>query len=344
MSMVMEDTESGQQWLFGKGAVERVLENCTGMTERDVQVVEITAEREAAIMENAKAMADCGFRVLALASRTGFLPVGEDEDAEHLNRDEFERELTFHGLVGIYDPPRPTTAEAVRQCHQAQIRVHMLTGDHRDTAEAIAREVGILPGVEAMQLVARDKADAMVVTAKDFDALTDAQLDEMPQLPLVIARCSPLTKSRMIRAIQARNGWVAMTGDGVNDVSSIREANVGIAMGIAGADVLKDVADIVLADDNFSSIVAAVFEGRRMFDNIQRFVLHVLAQNVGQAMALLIALKWTGSDGFTVFPLSPVEILCKSARCLLLPCPPTVTKKTLRCGTYARRLLHNRGS
>jgi P-type E1-E2 ATPase len=115
----------------------------------------------------------------------------------------------------------------------------------------------------------------------------------------------------MIRALQARKGWAAMTGDGVNDVSSLREANVGIAMGIAGADVTKDVADIVLADDNFSSIVAAVMEGRRMFDNIQRFVLHVLAQNVGQAMALLIALKWKGGDGYTVFPLSPVEIMCK---------------------------------
>merc|ERR1711977_199096 len=138
--------------------------------------------------------------------------------------------------------------------------------------------------------VAKDVAAAMVMTATSFDALTDDQVDELPVLPLVIARCAPSTKVRMIEALHRRKRFCAMTGDGVNDSPSLRRADVGIAMGQAGSDVAKDASDIVLTDDNFASILAAVEEGRRMFDNIQKFVLHLLAQNIAQALTLLIGL------------------------------------------------------
>merc|ERR1712169_136468 len=197
--------------------------------------------------------------------------------------------------------------EGVRSCHEAGISVHMLTGDHPETAKAIAIEVGILPS--RMGEVAKDIADAMVMTATSFDALTDDQVDDLPVLPLVIARCAPSTKVRMIEALHRRERFCAMTGDGVNDSPSLKRSDVGIAMGQAGSDVAKDASDIILTDDNFASILAAIEEGRRTFDNIQKFVLHLLAQNIAQALTLLVGLAFKDSRGISVFPLAPVEIL-----------------------------------
>merc|ERR1712000_734393 len=157
--------------------------------------------------------------------------------------------------------------------------------------------------------VAKDVAAAMVMTATSFDALTDDQVDELPVLPLVIARCAPSTKVRMIEALHRRERFCAMTGDGVNDSPSLKRSDVGIAMGQAGSDVAKDASDIILTDDNFASILAAIEEGRRTFDNIQKFVLHLLAQNIAQALTLLVGLAFKDSRGISVFPLAPVEIL-----------------------------------
>jgi potassium/sodium efflux P-type ATPase len=183
----------------------------------------------------------------------------------------------------------------------------MVTGDHPGTAKAIAQQVGILPA--DLRTVAADVADAMVMTAIQFDKLTDEQVDALPTLPLVIARCAPQTKVRMIDALHRRGRFAAMTGDGVNDSPSLKHADVGIAMGQTGSDVAKDASDIILTDDNFASILNAVEERRRIFDNIQKFVLHLLSENIAQACTLLIGLAFKDADNQSVFPLSPVEIL-----------------------------------
>jgi len=147
------------------------------------------------------------------------------------------------------------------------------------------------------------------MTASQFDKLSDNEIDQLPVLPLVIARCAPNTKVRMIEALHRRKRFCAMTGDGVNDSPSLKRADVGIAMGQAGSDVAKDASDIILTDDNFASILAAIEEGRRTFDNIQKFVLHLLAQNIAQAVTLLIGLVFKDRDSLSVFPIAPVEIL-----------------------------------
>ncbi|PWW78360.1 potassium/sodium eff [Tuber magnatum] len=216
-------------------------------------------------------LADQGLRVLAIARRTIDRP---RVDWNEFPRDEVEQSLTLMGLAGLYDPPRLETKDAVRKCTNAGIQVHMLTGDHPSTARVIAREV-----------------------------------DQLPALPFVIARCAPNTKVRMIDALHRRGRYAAMTGDGVNDSPSLKRADVGIAMGLAGSDVAKSASDIVLTDDNFESIVNAVEEGRRMFDNIQKFILHLLVSNVGEVMLLIIGLAFRDRDNFSVFPLAPLEIL-----------------------------------
>lgn len=149
----------------------------------------------------------------------------------------------------------------------------------------------------------------MVMAASDFDKMTDQQIDDLPLLPLVVARCAPQTKVRMIEALHCRKCSVAMTGDGVKDSPSLKRADVGIAMGRGGSDIAKEASDIVLTDDNFASTLNAVEEGRRMFDNIQKFVLHVLAENIAQALTLLVGLVFKDKRGISVFPLAPVEIL-----------------------------------
>ena len=183
----------------------------------------------------------------------------------------------------------------------------MLTGDHPGTAKAIALDVGIVP--RNTKNYSQKELDALVMTASQFDKLSEQEIDELPQLPLVIARCAPQTKVRMIEALHRRGRFCAMTGDGVNDSPSLKMADVGVAMGQAGSDVAKDASDIVLTDDNFASIGNAIEEGRRMSDNIRRFVLHLLAQNVAQAALLLIGLAFKDGSGFSVFPISPVAIM-----------------------------------
>lgn len=290
-----------------KGAVEHVFNAC-----KDVQMpdgpTELTDEIKTTILNNMEALAKGGLRVLALAHRP--LSDSEAQQGESLERGVVESGMTFLGLAGIYDPPRPESRNAVRTCHQASIEVHMLTGDHPGTARAIAEQVEILPSQEELERkYSKEVVDSLVMTAAQFDRLSDDEIDALPVLPLVIARCAPQTKVRMIEALHRRRRFCAMTGDGVNDSPSLKLANVGIAMGMAGSDVAKDASDMVLTDDNFSSIESAIEEGRRMFANIRKFVLHLLAQNVAQACVLLIGLAFKDDSGISVFPLSPVEIL-----------------------------------
>ncbi|OMP83032.1 Sodium transport ATPase 5 [Diplodia seriata] len=304
MSVIFEEVKEGKRHVFTKGAVERIIDSCTSISLDGLQTIPVVPEVRDDILANMEALASLGLRVLAFASRDFTLNVKKDEE---LNRNEIETDLTFRGLVGIYDPPRPESAPSVKECQDAGIEVHMLTGDHPGTASAIASEVGILP--PRMHEFSKEMTDAMVMTAGRFDKLSDAEIDDLPVLPLVIARCSPTTKVRMIEALHRRKRFAAMTGDGVNDSPSLKRADVGIAMGQAGSDVAKDASDIVLTDDNFASILNAIEEGRRMFDNIQKFILHLLAENIAQATVLLVGLAFKDDQGLSIFPLAPVEIM-----------------------------------
>jgi potassium/sodium efflux P-type ATPase len=301
-------TQETRTMVFTKGAVERIIDSCTSVIwDQDSSTpVPMTDDHRDKILQNMEELAKLGLRVLALAHRpyTDQPRLLEDSDLE---REDVEKDLCFLGLIGLYDPPRPETASSIEACYRAGIVVHMVTGDHPGTAKAIAQQVGILPA--DFSTVAADVADAMVMTASQFDKLTDEQVDALPTLPLVIARCAPQTKVRMIDALHRRGRFAAMTGDGVNDSPSLKHADVGIAMGQAGSDVAKDASDIILTDDNFASILNAVEEGRRIFDNIQKFVLHLLSENIAQACTLLIGLAFKDADNQSVFPLSPVEIL-----------------------------------
>jgi potassium/sodium efflux P-type ATPase len=212
MSVVMGHNKTGQKWSFTKGAVERVIQACTRYRSRDVEedgaYQDMTDEFRDEILRNMEVFASMGLRVLALASRKIDFDVAPGDE---IDRARVECELTFCGLIGLYDPPRPESADAVRQCHEAGISVHMLTGDHPETAKAIAIEVGILP--TQMNKVRAEVKDSIVMTASSFDALSDDQVDALPVLPLVIARCAPQTKVRMIEALHRRGRFCAMVSN-----------------------------------------------------------------------------------------------------------------------------------
>ncbi|KAM4058877.1 E1-E2 ATPase domain-containing protein [Hirsutella rhossiliensis] len=283
MSVVCGNPRDRQRRVHTKGAVEVML-----------PLLDESDELKEAIHNKAEELASGGLRVLCVADK---VMTGCPEDAQ--DRAKVENGLRFLGLAGLYDPPRPETAGAVRQCRQAGISVHMVTGDHIKTATAIAYEVGIL---------SRDTPRA-VMSAADFASLSDEQVDAMESLPAVIARCSPLTKVRVIQALHRRKAFCVMTGDGVNDSPALKQADVGIAMGDRGSDVAKEASDMVLTDDNFASIVTGIREGRRLADNIQKFLLHLLTSNLAQVILLLIGLAFKDDEGLSVFPLSPLEIL-----------------------------------
>lgn len=240
---------SGDVDVYTKGALEAIMPLLDASD--DVRA-EFTAEAESLAAE--------GLRVLCIAHKTI-----RGSDSLKTDRAAAESGLTPLGLAGLYDPPRSETAGAVQKCKLAGISVHMLTGDHIKTATAIAHEVGIL----GPSLTAAEAANA-IMPASAFDALIDAQIDALDRLPLVLARCSPSTKVRMVEALHRRGAYCVMTGDGVNDSPALKKADVGIAMGLNGSDVAKEAADMVLTDDNFASIITAVEEGRRLFDNIQK--------------------------------------------------------------------------
>lgn len=210
MSVIMKKNASDEYFVYTKGAVERVIQTCTQYAPQDSdELVEVTEDFREEILQNMQALASMGLRVLALASKP--YTAGKPAKGDDVDRASVESELVFRGLIGLYDPPRPESAVAVHQCHEAGISVHMLTGDHPETAKAIAIEVGILP--TQMERVARDVADAMVMTATQFDRLSDDEVDKLPVLPLVIARCAPSTKVRMIEALHRRKKFCAMVTD-----------------------------------------------------------------------------------------------------------------------------------
>jgi potassium/sodium efflux P-type ATPase len=301
--------EKDGSMIFTKGAVERVLDLCTYMG-TGANRVAVTDEVKESVLKQMNTLASQGQRVLAIAYRPWLgrftAKQGHSTEEDEALRSEVEQGLTLLGLAGIYDPPRRETKGSIGESSQAGIKVHMLTGDHPETAKAIAKEVGIIP--KNLSILPESVASSIVVKATDFDNMSDAEIDALEELPLVIARCAPDTKTRMIEALRRRGAFMAMTGDGVNDAPSLSRADVGIAMG-SGSDVAKSAAKIVLTDDKFNSIVAAIREGRRMFDNIQKFVLHLLTSNIGEVLLLIAGLGFVDTQGFSVFPISPLQVI-----------------------------------
>ncbi|CAB5394826.1 unnamed protein product [Rhizophagus irregularis] len=307
MSVVCKEKSTDAYYVFLKGATESVLNQCTkiqfGENEANLDREKFGPE----LYNELEKLASKGMRVLSLAYRR---VIKTDIEILKWTREKADADMIFLGLVGIYDPPRPESKAAIQRCFGAGIEVHMLTGDHPTTAAAIAKEIGILPLLWSPELENEGKFNSqLVMTAAQFDALSDEEVDNLRELPKVIARCSPDTKVKMIDALHRRNKYVAMTGDGVNDSPSLKKADVGIAMGLGGSDVAKQASDIVLSDDNFATIVNAVAEGRRIFSNIQKFILHLLSGNSGEIVTLIIGLSFIDSDGISVNPMSPLQIL-----------------------------------
>jgi len=266
---------------YTKGAPDLLLERCT-MIEKGGKAVPLTDEMRKEVLNANKGFADKALRVLGAAYRH-YTWAPESYEAEDL-----EAEMTFIGLVGMIDPSRPEVAEAIKLCRQAGIKPVMITGDHRDTANAIALDLGIIT----------DKSQSL--SGEELERMTDEELYDKVEKVSVYARVQPEHKVRIVSAWQKHGKITAMTGDGVNDAPSIKTADIGIGMGITGTDVTKNVADMVLADDNFATIVAAVEEGRRIFDNIKKVIMFQFSTNLGEILAVFIA----SLMGFNIFAAS----------------------------------------
>lgn len=308
MSVIIESNQ-GEKIVYLKGATERVLECCTSVQLTDRIEPISQKDLQTLVIDHVETLAKGGLRVLSLATKR----IQQQEISfSNFPRQEIEHDMVFLGLVGIYDPPRAESKVAVEKCHRAGITVHMLTGDHIATATAIAREVSIIP--------ADGDVDHLVISAQAFDKLSEESVDALNELPLVIARCSPDTKVKMIEALHRRKKISAMTGDGVNDSPSLKESDIGIAMGQGGSDVAKQASDIILVDDNFATIVAAIQEGRRVFANISKFTVHMVSVNVAELTPLILCLAFREGSNI-VFPLSPIQILFNN---LITSAPPAM--------------------
>lgn len=284
MSVVYE--KANQYVVYVKGAPDVMLRLCKYYSRKNGDVL-LTPIMKAEILAMNEQMTQQAFRVLAVAYRRA----GKNE-AVYASED-LERELTFVGLMGMIDPPRPEAKKAISICRQAGIKTVMITGDHRNTAVAIAKE---------LQMFNNDSSQAL--TGHEIDALSDEELGKVINHTTVYARVSPAHKLRIVKGLKGKGHIVAMTGDGVNDAPAIKEADIGIAMGINGTDVTKEAASMVLADDNFATIVAAVEEGRGIYDNIRKFIRYLLSCNLGEVLTMFIA-----SIAGLPLPLLPVQIL-----------------------------------
>jgi Ca2+-transporting ATPase len=269
---------------YTKGAPDVILERCTHILWNG-SVVPLTEDLRAKAAAENHRMAHQALRVLGAAFRE------HQSMPSTSSSEELESDMTFLGMVGMIDPVRPDAANAVRECRSAGIRVNMITGDHKDTAAAIASSLGILS----------DPSQA--ITGAELDDLSDAELERAVDRYTVYARVQPEHKVRIVNAWKSRGMVTAMTGDGVNDAPSIKSADIGIGMGITGTDVTKNVADMVLADDNFSTIVSAVEEGRRIYDNIRKTIQFLLSSNLAEVIAVFAATIL----GFTI--LKPAHLL-----------------------------------
>ena len=284
MTTLHKDEENSRIIQYTKGAPDEVLKRCTKIY-RDGKSVDITDEDKAAILKANKEMADKALRVL-MASMTVYEEMPSDVSVEGL-----EHDLCFLGLTGMIDPVRPEVKAAIEECYQAGITPIMITGDHVDTASAIGRELGIL------------SEGKHAITGAMLNELSDEEFEKEIENISVYARVQPEHKVRIVNMWKKKGYVTAMTGDGVNDAPSIKSADIGVGMGITGTDVTKNVADMVLADDNFATIVGAVSEGRRIYDNIRKAIQFLLASNMSEVVSIFAATLM----GFTI--LHPVHLL-----------------------------------
>jgi Ca2+-transporting ATPase len=263
---------------YAKGAPEIILESCACQLTQSGEETLTKIHRET-ILRAAREMARQALRVLAVAYKSN----ATFEDCEH--------DMVFLGLVGMIDPPRPEARAAIQQCAEAGIKPVMITGDHPVTAEAVARELGLLN-------------KGRVITGSELEAMSEANFERAVEEISVYARVSPAHKLRVVTALQNKDHVVAMTGDGVNDAPALKKADIGIAMGITGTEVSKEAAAMTLTDDNFASIVAAVEEGRAIFNNIKKYLMYLLSSNIGE-IGLMLGAALLGLP----LPLTAVQIL-----------------------------------
>tara|TARA_R110002110_G_scaffold322150_8_gene534577 strand:+ start:8179 stop:10902 length:2724 start_codon:yes stop_codon:yes gene_type:complete len=279
---VLHHNHEGHARISVKGAPERIIQMCAGQHGPDGKTQPLDADYWYAQVE---ALAAQGQRVLALAGRT--VP----QEHAVLNTSDLDGRMTLIGLVGLIDPPRTEAITAVAECHEAGIRVKMITGDHAGTARAIARQIGL-------------KNADKVLTGADLEGMDDAQLAAVVVETDIFARTSPEHKLRLVMALQSHDLTVAMTGDGVNDAPALKRADAGIAMGQKGSEAAREAAELVLADDNFASIAAAVREGRTVYDNIKKVISWTLPTNGGESMTIIVALFFG-----MALPITAVQIL-----------------------------------
>lgn len=279
MSVIVR--EGGRETCYVKGAPERVIEKCTNILENGV-VKPLTSQKKRQVASYIEAMSNRALRCIASAYKETGLTRGED----------LEKDLIFIGVAGSIDPPRVEVRDAVLKCKLAGIQPVMITGDHKNTALAIAKSINIC------------NTDDQAITGEEIEKISDEELRKKIKNIRVFARVSPHHKLRIVKAFKKENNIVAMTGDGVNDAPAIKEADIGIAMGISGTDVTKEAASMVLMDDNFATIVSAVEEGRIIYDNIRKFIRYLLSCNLGEVLTMFLA-----SIFYLPNPLTPIQIL-----------------------------------
>jgi Ca2+-transporting ATPase len=297
MSVIHE--YQGNRWVFSKGSIQGYKPLMTSKI-ADNEVVPLTDDDRADIVRMNDEMGSKAMRVIALFAR----PFGKDESLEDMKT--VESNLAFLGLIGIMDPPRPEVKDAIATCQRAGIKVKMITGDQQMTAAAIGRELNIEGG------------GLNAIDGKDLSELSDDELEQMAGNIAIYSRVTPDQKMRIVSSLQAQGEIVAMTGDGVNDAPALSGANIGVAMGIAGTDVAKDAADMVLQDDNFANIVHAVEEGRKIYQNIRNFVRYQVSTNVAAVLLLVLATILFGPESI---PLTATQILVIN---ILMDGPPAV--------------------
>jgi len=285
----LHDADQGAKIVYMKGSIEKILMRCNKELTDEGQAKEIDLQR---IINQAEAMAGRGLRVLAFAQKR------MDNYTTQVKHSDVEFGLIFLGLQGMIDPPRPEAIRAVKACHTAGICIKMITGDHVLTATAIARQLGMKAHPS------NGTFDLQSLSGKEIESVNDQDLIETVDRTSVFARVTPEQKLRLVKALQARGLIVAMTGDGVNDAPALKQANIGVAMGLNGTEIAKEAADMVLTDDNFASIEAAVEEGRCVYDNLRKFIIWTLPTNLGEALAVLVAIL-----AGLALPLLPVQLL-----------------------------------
>ncbi len=305
MSVIYQKLGEEDIQVFTKGAPEVLVgkthekskARCMYYMDLSGTVKKLTNNERTKLLNRFEEFASEGYRLLAMAWKT--VPKKKAELWQFSQDiDEFESDLVFLGVVAMIDPPRPEAKEAIKKCNEAGIDVKMITGDHKNTAVTIAKDIGLITKND------NNQAEHLAISGQEIDTLSEADLTRIVAEKKVFARVSPQHKLKIVSTLKANNEVVAMTGDGVNDAPALKKADIGISMGIAGTDVAREASDMILADDNFATIVSAVEEGRKIYNNIKKFIVYLLACNTSEVLTLFVGILL----GFPL-PLIAIQIL-----------------------------------